>query len=142
MTEIMWSINSLHAQLCRELSKTGEVHRISNEFNALHSNYEKVIFSYNLLKIHQFLPPVIKDKKSDLEAIELKHQGNSYFEGKKYYEAYKKYNQCIAHSNITDAEVLPQAYTNRAMIYLGNKMYEECLKVSFINLFNILLLII
>lgn len=134
MTESMWSINSLYAQLCRELSKTGEINRISNEFNALNTNYEKVIFSYNLLKIHQFLPPIIKDKKSDLEAIDFKHQGNSLFEAKKYYDALKRYNQCIAHANITDAEVLPQAYTNRAMIFLGNKMYEECLKVSTIQL--------
>lgn len=130
MNEIMWSINTLHAQLCRELAKTNDVQRISHEFNALNSNYEKVTFSYNLLKVNQFLPPIIKDKKCDIEAIEFKHQGNSLFEAKKYYEAFKKYNQCISHANITDAEVLPQAYTNRAMIFLGNKMYEECLKVS------------
>lgn len=130
MSERSWNINSIHAQLCRELARTSEVQKISTEFNALNSNFEKVIFSYNLLKIHEYLPSIIKDKKSDSEASEYKVQGNILFEGKKYYEAFKKYNKCIAHANITEAEILPQAYTNRAMIFLGNKLYEECLKVS------------
>lgn len=131
MTECgSWNINSVHAQLCRELSKTNEVQRISKEFNALKTNYERVTFSYNLLKIHHYMPNIVKDKKSDIEAIELKHQGNSLFEAKKYYEAFRKYNQCICHANVIDAQVLPQAYTNRAMIFLGNKMYEECLQVT------------
>lgn len=128
--ESLWSMNSVHAQLCRELSRTAEVHGISNEFNALKTNHEKVLFNHRLLEAHHYLPPVHKDRKSDSEAQELKQQGNVLFEAKKYYEAFKKYNRSIAHANISDAEVLPQAFTNRATIYLANKMYDECVKVS------------
>lgn len=129
------SLCTIHAQLCRELSRTSEVQKFSAEFNALKTNHEKVIFCYDLLKIHEFLPSIIKDRKNDGDANDYKQQGNGFFEAKKYYEAFKKYNKSIAHANITDAEVLPQSYTNRAMIFLGNKMYEECLRVSIIICF-------
>lgn len=122
------SVNEIHAQLCRHLARTSEVRIVSDQFNALKTNDERVFFCHKLLGENHYLPHLIENGKSEQKAIDLKQQGNALFEARKYYEALKKYNQSIAYADFNKPQVLPQVYTNRATLFLHCRMPKECLK--------------
>lgn len=66
-------------------------------------------------------------KKSDTISLELKKEGNEFYEKRRFKDALLKYNAALCYSK-DDSENLSHAFANRSAACFEMKKYEECLR--------------
>lgn len=117
-------------KLFLKLEKEDRVAALSNEFNHIDKDADKVLFAERVWResgIKADIPMCLP--KSHASAEEYRKQGNQYFslKARNYVKALELYNKsiCFAETNSEDVGI---AYANRSAIYFEWKKYELCLE--------------
>lgn len=117
-------------KLLLQLEKEKRVVDISNEFNHIATNWEKVQFAEKIWQQSGITTDVpFRISKSNERSQELRQMGNQFFslKNRDYVKAMGFYNQSICAAE-TASEDLAIGYANRSAIYFGWKKYELCLE--------------
>lgn len=87
----------------------------------------RVAYIEELLLHYNRIPNlVLRQKKSDDKALQLRNEGNKYFEAKNYYYALHKYNKSICFAE--SSENIAIAFGNRSAVYYDMQLYSQCLE--------------
>lgn len=131
MCEFPETFNKIRQEFMRHLSQSSDVNKLSKEFSALNSNFERVDFVLPLLKDFESKNYFYEDKKCDQISIDLREKGNKCFKSKKLYEAWEFYTKSICHAENNSVN-LSLAYANRSAVLYEMNLHKMCLKVSLI----------
>lgn len=117
-------------KLFLKLQKEGRVPDLSNEFNHIDKDADKVLFAERVWHesgIKVDIPMRLAKNKASAE--EFRKQGNQYFslKNRNYVKALELYNQSICFAEM-HSEDIGIAYANRSAIYLEWKKYELCME--------------
>lgn len=113
-----------------KLDSENRIADISNEFNEIKSNAQKVRFAEKIWLDSKIGPSnPMRIRKCDLKSAELRTLGNNYFslKNKDYFKALEYYNQSICHAT-SESENLSIGYANRSAIYFAWQKYDVCLE--------------
>uniref|UniRef100_A0A336MLV9 CSON002617 protein n=1 Tax=Culicoides sonorensis TaxID=179676 RepID=A0A336MLV9_CULSO len=116
--------------LVKQLTSEKKVIEVSKEFIQQTDGSDKILFSLDLLKQKNLLPPVshIFVPKNDSTSLAARNQGNQFFiKDKDYLSALSCYNRSICFAG-NDSENLAIGYANRSAIYLNAGFYAFCLE--------------
>lgn len=117
-------------KLLLQLEKEKRVVDISNEFNHIAANWQKVQFAEKIWKQSGITTDIpFRIAKSSERSRELRQSGNQFFslKNKNYAKALELYNQSICAAE-TGSEDLAMGYANRSAIYFDWKKYDLCLE--------------
>ncbi|XP_074659911.1 protein-lysine N-methyltransferase SMYD4-like [Tubulanus polymorphus] len=114
------------AGLLNRLKRTGDYH----EFRAIETDSRRVLFCAQknyLRELSMKWPNDGLNEKSTKTAVELRNQGNKYFQKEKYNDALLKYNESILKAP-RDDESLSVGFANRSAVSFHNAHYNVALK--------------
>lgn len=117
-------------KLLLQLEKEKRVVDLSNEFNHIATDWQKVAFAEKVWQQSGITTNVpFRIAKSNERSRELRKLGNAFFslKNKDYVKALELYNQSICAAE-TGSEDLAIGYANRSAIYFEWKKYELCLE--------------
>lgn len=117
-------------KLLLQLEKEKRVPGISDEFNHIATNWQKVNYAEKIWQESGIVANVpFRVPKSNERSRQLRQRGNDFFSLKNqdYVKALEFYNQSICAAETT-SEDLSIGYANRSAIYFQWKNYELCLE--------------
>lgn len=117
-------------KLLLELEKEKRIVDLSNEFNHIATDWQKVQFAEKIWQQSGITTDVpFRVAKSNERSQELRRSGNQFFslKNKDYVKALEFYNQSICAAK-TGSEDLAIGYANRSAIYFEWKKYDLCLE--------------
>lgn len=117
-------------KLLLQLEKEKRVVDISNEFNYIPTNWQKIQFAEKIWRQSGITADVpFRIVKSNVRSRELRQAGNQFYSLKNedYVKALEFYNQSICAAE-TGSEDLAIGYANRSAIYFKLKKYDVCLE--------------
>ncbi|KPJ15627.1 SET and MYND domain-containing protein 4 [Papilio machaon] len=119
-------IDHLYEGLLRKLTAQGKIKDISNKLLSLQSNDERVLYVYELVKDLDCFPVLNNVKKSDNVSTYYRNQGNKCFQLHENLKAWQFYNLALLHAPFNSNNYC-YALSNRSIIFLELKKFEECL---------------
>lgn len=117
-------------KLFLKLQNENKVADLSNHFNHIETNAEKVLFADRIWRESNLKVDVpMRISKDEIKSKEFRMQGNQYFslKNRDYVKALELYNQSICYA-VPGSENLGLGYANRSAIYMQWKKYELCLE--------------
>ncbi|XP_041981863.1 SET and MYND domain-containing protein 4 [Aricia agestis] len=120
-------IDKFYEGLVGKLTQIGKIKEMSSDLLHKTDNYERVLFTYDLIKKYSTFPKVDKVKKSENLSSQLRNQGNQCFQKENLFEAWQYYNLALLYAPL-DSDKFYLAISNRSAVFYELKKYNECIK--------------
>ncbi|KAF7411682.1 hypothetical protein HZH66_000578 [Vespula vulgaris] len=122
----------IHETLRRRIKEANKDTWLTDKFNTLKNDEERVIFTFEVMQEFNVVPKVKNVPKNLVDSIKFREEGNKLFltnplNGYKCIKVLELYTKSIAYANPSSKE-LALAYANRSAVLLKIHKYELCIQ--------------